>query len=138
MAGGKRPYLRKRGGLTRPILFHFTADRGWLERASQDLFDAVGSGAVKIKLANSLPLVKAGDAHQNLEDRKTTGSTVLIPQSACKRIKSEVCIPCDYVYDSAEGDPDSGISPGTPVEDLPEDGECPICGVGKDQFEKID
>lgn len=65
--------------LTRPILFHFTADRGWLERASQDLFDAVGSGAVKIKLANSLPLVKAGKAHQNLEDRKTTGSTVLVP-----------------------------------------------------------
>ena len=32
--------------LTCPILFHFTADRGWLERASQDLFDAVGSGAV--------------------------------------------------------------------------------------------
>jgi len=48
------------------------------------------------------------------------------------------CIPCDYVYDPAEGDPDSGISPGTPFEDLPEDWECPECGVGKDQFEKID
>lgn len=35
-------------------------------------------------------------------------------------------------------DPDSGISPGTPFEDLTEDWECPVCGVGKDQFEKID
>ena len=49
-----------------------------------------------------------------------------------------LCIPCDYVYDPAEGDPDSGISPGTPFEDLPEDWECPICGVGKYQFEKIE
>ncbi|MGD2009846.1 MAG: rubredoxin [Desulfobacterales bacterium] len=48
------------------------------------------------------------------------------------------CIPCDYVYDPAEGDPDSVISPGTPFEDLPEDWECPVCGVGKDEFEKID
>lgn len=48
------------------------------------------------------------------------------------------CIPCDYVYDPAEGDPDSGIFPGTPFEALPEDWECPICGVGKDEFEKID
>ena len=49
------------------------------------------------------------------------------------------CIPCDYIYDPAEeGEPDSGISPGTPFEDLPEDWECPICGVGKDQFEEID
>jgi rubredoxin len=42
------------------------------------------------------------------------------------------CIPCDYVYDPAEGDPDSEISPDTPFEDLPEDWECPECGVGKD------
>lgn len=65
--------------LTRPILFHFAAERGWLERASQDLFDAVGSGTVKIKIAKSLPLIKAAEVHQNLEDRKTTGSTVLVP-----------------------------------------------------------
>jgi rubredoxin len=42
------------------------------------------------------------------------------------------CIPIDYVYDPAEGDPDSEISPGTPFEALPEDWECPVCGVGKD------
>lgn len=48
------------------------------------------------------------------------------------------CIPCDYIYDPAEGDPDSGIPAGTAFEDLPEDWECPICGVGKEDFEKLD
>lgn len=48
------------------------------------------------------------------------------------------CIPCDYIYDPAEGDPESGIAPGTAFEDLPDDWECPICGVGKDEFEKLE
>lgn len=47
-----------------------------------------------------------------------------------------VCTVCGYVYDPAEGDPDNGIKPGTPFEELPEDWECPVCGVGKDEFEK--
>lgn len=47
-----------------------------------------------------------------------------------------VCTACGYVYDPAEGDPDSGIEPGTPFENLPDDWTCPICGVGKDEFEK--
>jgi rubredoxin len=47
------------------------------------------------------------------------------------------CIPCDYTYDPEEGDPDSGTAPGTAFEDLPDDWQCPICGVGKDEFEKI-
>lgn len=47
------------------------------------------------------------------------------------------CIPCDYIYDPAEGDPDNGITAGTAFEDLPDDWQCPVCGVGKDQFEKI-
>ena len=45
-----------------------------------------------------------------------------------------VC-PCGYEYDPAIGDPDSGIAPGTAWEDIPEDFECPICGLGKDAFE---
>lgn len=47
------------------------------------------------------------------------------------------CIPCDYVYDPAEGDEEGGIQPGGASEDLPEDWVCPICGVGKDEFEKV-
>ena len=48
------------------------------------------------------------------------------------------CIPCDYIYDPEEGDPENGIPAATKFEDLPEDWECPICGVGKDEFEKVE
>lgn len=48
-----------------------------------------------------------------------------------------VCMACGYVYDPASGDPDSGISAGTRFEDTPEDWMCPLCGVLKDQCEKM-
>jgi rubredoxin len=47
-----------------------------------------------------------------------------------------VCTTCDYIYDPAKGDPDNGVAPGTAFEDLPDGWECPICGVGKDDFDK--
>lgn len=46
-----------------------------------------------------------------------------------------VCTVCGFVYDEAEGYPDAGIAPGTKWADLPADFVCPLCGVGKDQFE---
>ncbi|MTI65526.1 MAG: rubredoxin [Firmicutes bacterium] len=49
-----------------------------------------------------------------------------------------VCVPCGYVYDPAEGDPEGGIKPNTPFKDLPDDWVCPVCGAGKDLFEKQD
>lgn len=48
------------------------------------------------------------------------------------------CEVCGYVYDPAEGDEDAGIIPGTSFEDLPEDWVCPVCGVGKDEFTKVE
>jgi len=48
------------------------------------------------------------------------------------------CTVCGYVYDPARGDPDGGIETGTSFGDLPGDWVCPICGVGKDMFEKVD
>ncbi len=48
-----------------------------------------------------------------------------------------ICRPCGYIYDPTEGDPDSGIQPGTPFEDLPSDWVCPICFVGKEEFEPL-
>jgi rubredoxin/flavin reductase (DIM6/NTAB) family NADH-FMN oxidoreductase RutF len=48
------------------------------------------------------------------------------------------CKVCGYVYDPAEGDPHSGIAPGTAFEDIPDDWECPICGVTKKDFVKLD
>jgi rubredoxin len=47
-----------------------------------------------------------------------------------------VCAVCGYVYDSALGDPEQGIKPGTAFADLPADWCCPVCGAAKDQFEK--
>ena len=49
-------------------------------------------------------------------------------------MKKYRCTVCDYIYDPAVGDPDSGIAPGTAFEDLPDDRSCPLCGVGKDMF----
>lgn len=49
-----------------------------------------------------------------------------------------VCLVCGYVYDPEKGDPDSGIDPGTAFEDLPDDWVCPECGVGKENFEKME
>lgn len=45
-----------------------------------------------------------------------------------------VCDVCGYVYDPAEGDPDSDIAPGTKFEDLPDDWTCPVCGAPKSSF----
>ena len=52
-------------------------------------------------------------------------------------MKKYVCTVCAWIYDPAVGDPDSGIAPGTPFEDIPEDWTCPICGVGKEDFNPI-
>ena len=53
-------------------------------------------------------------------------------------MKKYICLVCSYEYNPEKGDPDSGIEPGTSFDDLPEDWVCPVCGVGKDQFEVMD
>ncbi len=47
-----------------------------------------------------------------------------------------VCKVCGYIYDPEKGDPENGIEPKTPFEKLPDDWVCPVCGAGKDMFEK--
>jgi rubredoxin len=47
------------------------------------------------------------------------------------------CMVCGYIYDPEKGDPDRGIKLATPFEKLPTDWTCPVCGVGKDMFEKL-
>ncbi len=49
-----------------------------------------------------------------------------------------VCDVCGYVYDEEIGDVDNGVAAGTKWEDLPEDFVCPLCGLGKDAFSKMD
>ena len=65
--------------LTRPALSSYTATHQDLLTVSQDLFDAVLSGAVKIQVNQTFPLAEAAAAHTALEGRRTTGSTVLLP-----------------------------------------------------------
>lgn len=48
------------------------------------------------------------------------------------------CEPCGFIYDPEEGDPDSGIDPGTPFEDIPDDWMCPICGACKADFRELE
>ncbi|MCH8078000.1 MAG: rubredoxin [SAR324 cluster bacterium] len=49
-----------------------------------------------------------------------------------------VCIVCGYVYDPAVGMPEDGIAPGTPFAAIPDDWECPDCGVSKADFEPLE
>jgi flavin reductase (DIM6/NTAB) family NADH-FMN oxidoreductase RutF/rubredoxin len=57
------------------------------------------------------------------------------PASFSSRYKCNVC---GYIYDPSKGDPDGGIKPGTAFEDIPDRWVCPICGVDKTQFTKIE
>ena len=63
--------------LTRPTLNTYTASRQDLLTAARELFDVVQKGAVKIQVNQTYPLNQAAQAHRDLQDRKTTGSTVL-------------------------------------------------------------
>jgi NADPH2:quinone reductase len=65
--------------LTRPSLFHYVAAREDLQAAARALFDVVRSGAVKVEVRQTYPLAEAARAHADLEGRRTTGSTVLLP-----------------------------------------------------------
>lgn len=49
-------------------------------------------------------------------------------------MKKYICNVCGYIYDPEKGDPENGVEPGTPWEQVPSDWVCPECGVGKDMF----
>lgn len=53
-------------------------------------------------------------------------------------MKKYYCTVCQWEYDPAIGDPEQGIEPGTSFENLPADWVCPMCGVGKDEFEPVE
>ena len=82
-------------------------------------------------------------AYYHQVKRGTTPKTA--PSYIKKYRKEEVskmtkyeCTVCGYIYDPEAGDPDGGIKPGTPFEEVPDDWICPVCGAGKDQFEKVE
>jgi len=63
--------------LTRPTLFHFYANRNWLENASAELFELISSEKVKLDQVSKYPLENVAQAHTDIENRKTTGSVIL-------------------------------------------------------------
>jgi NADPH2:quinone reductase len=65
--------------LTRPTVMTYAHDRSLLEPMAADLFDKVLSGKIKIEINQKYQLENAAQAHRDLEDRKTTGSTILLP-----------------------------------------------------------
>jgi NADPH2:quinone reductase len=65
--------------LTRPTLFNYTATPEDLAAAARDLFAVVKKKVVKISINQTYPLREAAQAHRDLEGRKTTGSTILLP-----------------------------------------------------------
>jgi NADPH2:quinone reductase len=73
--------LAQKGSLfaTRPTLFNYVAKRAELEKTANELFDVVASGAVKIEINQSYALKDVRKAHEDLEARKTTGASILLP-----------------------------------------------------------
>jgi len=73
--------LSQKGSLfiTRPTLAHYTATREELEWRAGDVLQMIARGDLKLSIHKAYPLASAGDAHRDLEGRKTTGKLLLIP-----------------------------------------------------------
>ncbi len=69
---------------------------------------------------------------------KTAPSYIEERKEAAPKMAKYKCTVCGYIYDPDLGDPDGGIKPGTPFEQIPDDWVCPVCGASKDKFEKIE
>jgi len=68
---------------------------------------------------------------------KTAPSYIEEKREAAPKVAKYKCTVCGYIYDPELGDPDGGIKPGTPFEEIPDDWVCPVCGAAKSDFEKI-
>lgn len=73
--------LGRRGSLfvTRPAIMHYMEDPDDYAAAAKDLFDTVLAGGIKVAVNHTYPLREVGEAHRAIEERRTTGSTVLMP-----------------------------------------------------------
>jgi NADPH2:quinone reductase len=82
--------LSQKGSLfaTRPTLFNYVATRPELLEASAELFDMVKNKHVRINVNQTYPLSAAATAHRDLQDRKTTGSTVLLVDHVVKPLNT--------------------------------------------------
>ena len=79
--------LARKGSLfvTRPTLATYIADRRELLAGATELFEAIGAGAIRVEVRQTYRLEDAAQAHRDLEARKTSGSTLLLPEVASIR-----------------------------------------------------
>ncbi len=112
-----------------------------VDAVTHDIFIGKVSGAENIKEAEPMTY-----AYYHLVKKGTTPASAPVSAEAVltgskkeeATMQKFVCTVCNYIYDPASGDPDSGISPGTPFSDLQDDWVCPVCGVGKESFRESD
>jgi len=65
--------------LTRPFLAHYTADRAELLQRTNDLFNWMAAGELKVRIDKTFPLAQAPEAHRYLEGRQSKGKVLLLP-----------------------------------------------------------
>ena len=65
--------------LSRPVLFHYTAERAALNEIAQQTFEALRAGVIRVERRHRYPLAAAAEAHRDLEGRRTSGPLVLLP-----------------------------------------------------------
>lgn len=90
--------------------------------------------AIFRKAAQNFGFLKSTEKHHALQYTEALNS--LNDQSPTPKAASQkwICRQCSMIYDPLEGDPESGIAPGTAFEDIPEDWHCPLCGAQKKTF----
>jgi rubredoxin/flavin reductase (DIM6/NTAB) family NADH-FMN oxidoreductase RutF len=106
---------------------------------SHTIFIGRAIGAEKISDAKPLTYAKY---HENKGKAPKTAPTYQASDLETKIERSPLsmkysCNICGYVYDPAKGDPDSGIAPGTPFDQIPDTWACPICGAKKEDFSPL-
>jgi len=137
----------KIGKTTAPVVLDYTI--GYLEAELNGSMDAgthtlfFGKIVDAETISNQEPMTYAYYHEIKKGKSPKTAPTYIPPNSGAQETKSEVikmskyrCTVCDYIYDPTQGDPDSGVQPGTAFESLPDEWVCPVCGADKTQFVK--
>jgi flavin reductase (DIM6/NTAB) family NADH-FMN oxidoreductase RutF/rubredoxin len=132
----------KLGETKAPIVLDHTL--AYLEAKVVNQVD-VGTHTIFVGELAEADVVKEGEpmtyAYYHQVKRGTTPKTApsyIEERKEVKKMAKYECTVCGYIYDPELGDPDGGIKPGTPFEEIPDDWVCPVCGASKDQFEKVE
>jgi len=131
----------KRCGLGSPVLLEHSL--GYIEAKVVSELD-VGTHTIFVGEVVEAEWFRAGEPmtyayyHEVKRGKSPKTAPTYIEEEVKKEAKNIMkkyrCEICGYVYDPEVGDPDGGIKPGTPFEEIPDDWVCPVCGAGKDQF----